>query len=524
MLIKDVVARRLRRLEVIEGVVPTIPARSEALAVAARSMRGRDIGAAERAAQVDLDVQIPQRGFEAATGLLSGSEALRQQVAGFADVGINFFFADAELLALELPARKARGASDMVSRVLISEQRILLETPRIVVRFKPGVTADVRASILKRRGVLQSGSSGLPPETLLATVTQGRAVEASLVLMEDEAVIYAEPDFIEHIGQRHTPNDPDFPRQWHHTNILAEQAWDVSRGEGVAIAVVDNAFDATHPDLAFGPMSGWFRPSPDLADADFVHGLAGMPDGDHGTACAGMIAARTGNGQGGVGVAFAAELSMIGCVGDQVGTQSTLARAIAYAASPRLESGAPAGLAGADVIVCSLGPNGAAWQIRQVLADAIDFATTQGRDGRGCAVFWACTNGNFPIGSDEVCSHPRVIAVGRSRSDDRDDGSGFGAELEYLAPGVDVVIPASGGGYQTTTGTSFAAPCAAGVAALALAQHPELTGAALRQLMRDACDKVGPIPYIQGRNTRFGHGRINARTAVDEAKRLAAIA
>jgi subtilisin family serine protease len=237
-----------------------------------------------------------------------------------------------------------------------------------------------------------------------------------------------------------------------------------------------------------------------------------------------MIAAIAGNNIGGCGVAFSSALSMVACMGDQVGTQSTLARALAYAAAPDLENAAIPRSAGADIIACSLGPNTAKWEIRQVMSDAIDFVATSGREGRGCAIFWACTNGNFPIGSDEICSHQHVTAVGRSRKTDQDDGSGFGPQLEFLAPGVDVRIPASGGGYQTTTGTSFAGPCATGVGALALSRHPELTAVQLRQLMRDTCDKIGSLPYIGGRNVRFGHGRINAKRAVDEAIRLAALA
>jgi hypothetical protein len=43
----------------------------------------------------------------------------------------------------------------------------------------------------------------------------------------------------------------------------------------------------------------------------------------------------------------------------------------------------------------------------------------------------------------------------------------------------------------------------------------------VRQLMRDTCDKIGALPYIDGRNVRFGHGRINAEAAVLEAIELA---
>lgn len=153
--------------------------------------------------------------------------------------------------------------------------------------------------------------------------------------------------------------------------------------------------------------------------------------------------------------------------------------------------------------------------MRQVLSDAIDFVAANGRNGIGAPLFWAVTNGNFPISDDEVCSHPETIAVGRSTLNDLDDGSGFGPELDFLAPGVDVWIPAAGGGYHTTTGTSFAAPCAAGVGALVLARDGSLPAAAVRQRLRDTADKVGNLPYdAAGRNDRFGYGRINSPNAL----------
>jgi hypothetical protein len=521
MTLKSRILDRLAKMEVVEGVLPTRPARASSLREAARSIRGNEVGAATKAAADYLRRALPEGVLEPATMLFSGSTAMREQLAGFAEAGFSFFHASRELLNLDPAGRLARGANGTVSRIVMAEQRIMLETARVVVRFDEGTKEHDRADILKRHAMVEAGSEGLPPDTKKAITTKGTAIEQSMALMAEPGVAYAEPDFIEHIGQRLIPPDPEFVRQWHHTKISAPDAWDVTKGDGVTITVIDNGFDSAHPDLVFGPLSGAFRPTPDHADADFVPGIAAIGDQDHGTACAGMIAARSGNGSGGCGVAFSAALNMVACLGDQIGTQSTLARALAYAARASLEDPTKAASAGADVIACSLGPNGPVWTMRQVLSDAIDFAATQGRDGKGCAIFWACTNGNFPIGSDEVCSHPRVIAVGRSRETDLDDASGFGPQLEFLAPGVDVRIPASGGGYQVTTGTSFAAPCAAGIAALALSQHKALTAQQLRQLMRDTCDKVGPLPYIDGRNTRFGHGRVNAKKAVDEAVRLA---
>jgi hypothetical protein len=523
--IKERLTEKLQKIEVVEGVLPTRPERSPSLTRMAQDLRVDDLHGAEHSAIDNLKQLHPQLPNMPATILFSDSRTLREQVAGFAAAGFNLFHASKELVEAPLSARRKAGGNDMVSRVLISNQRLLLETPRIVLRFQPTTSAQERAAVLKKYGLDElPGAGGLPPDTMIAVLSKGgEATKQSIALMTDSAVAYAEPDFLEHIGHRYKPTDPEFVNQWHHQNIKCQQAWDVTKGAGVSIAVIDNGFDTSHQDLQFGPLSAWFRPTPDHVDADFVPGTVGMASANHGTACAGMLAAKENNNFGGCGVAFDANLSMIACANDQVSTQSTLARALAYAAAPDLEPGSRKTRSeGADIIVSSLGPSSSAvWEIRQVMSDALDFAATQGRQGKGCAIFWACTNGNYPISSDEVCSHQRVSAVGRSRSDDGDDGSGFGVQLDFLAPGVDVFIPSAGNRYRTTTGTSFAAPCAAGVAALALSVNKSMTADELRQLIRDTCDKVGLLPYIKGRNARFGNGRVNAEAAVDEARRRA---
>ena len=66
-----------------------------------------------------------------------------------------------------------------------------------------------------------------------------------------------------------------------------------------------------------------------------------MPDNEHGTFCAGMVGARHNNNVGGCGAAPESELMLVACLTDQVGTQTTLARAVAYAADPSTEWRAP---------------------------------------------------------------------------------------------------------------------------------------------------------------------------------------
>ena len=100
-----------------------------------------------------------------------------------------------------------------------------------------------------------------------------------------------------------------------------------------------------------------------------------------------------------------------------------------------------------------------------------------GASGKGMAVFWAASNGwNVDVALDEVVSHNNVIAVVRSNRNDREDDTARGAEVELIAPGVEVFSTESGNQYGTGTGTSYAAPCVAGCAALALSVNSRLTG------------------------------------------------
>lgn len=56
--------------------------------------------------------------------------------------------------------------------------------------------------------------------------------------------------------------------------------------------------------------------------------------------------------------------------------------------------------------------------------------------------------------------------------------------IEFLGYGVDVPVAASGGGYTTQTGTSFATPIICGVVALMLGAHPDLTLYEVKALLK----------------------------------------
>ncbi|MCC9711622.1 S8 family serine peptidase [Streptomyces sp. MNU76] len=354
------------------------------------------------------------------------------------------------------------------------------------------------------------------------------ALAASVELHDNDHFVFAEPSLVEHVPARFRPTGARYPEQWQWRNagtgggtpdadVHIESAWDRTFGTGMRVAVIDNGFDTEHPDLASGldPMSGFFD---DVGGAVLVQGTAGMPDSNHGTFCAGMVGARLNNGAGGTGAAPECSLALLACLKDQVGTQTTLARAVAYAAVPSTEVPGAAPGSGADILVSSLGPNSADWDLTGTLELALEFAATNGRQGKGLAIFWAASNGrNVDVTKDEVVSHPDVIAVVRSNNKDREDNAARGPEVELIAPGVKVFSTKSGGGYGTSTGTSFAAPCAAGCAALALSVNPDLKRDQLREVMHESADKIGgpEVRYdAAGHNDDYGFGRVNASRAV----------
>jgi hypothetical protein len=419
--------------------------------------------------------------------------------------------------------------------------RVLVGSGRLTVRRKPHLSPRQARAILQQRGL------EIVRELRFANAYQVRVpggtdfLDVAAELHGRDDFEYAEPEMIEHIGRRWRPKDPDYPQQWQWHNdgsgggkagadVGAESAWTSTRGQKTRIAVIDFAFDLEHEDLkqGVGAGTGYFRKLP-AGDAEFVSADANYPvDADgHGTFCAGMAAARAGNKKGGCGIANRAELMLVACLDDALGTQETLARAVGYAADPGMENSSATAQDGAWVISCSVGPPNGVWILKSLLRNAIDFAVNTGRGGLGVPVFWAVANLNVALQTDEVCSNPPVIAVGRSNSFDSADGSAFGPGLALLAPGTWVystLSAASGRLYGWATGTSFAAPCAAGIAALVLDLDHSLTSQDVRKIIQDSSIKVGPKGTYDanGHSDEYGYGRISAAEAVNAVNRMLA--
>jgi subtilisin family serine protease len=87
--------------------------------------------------------------------------------------------------------------------------------------------------------------------------------------------------------------------------------------------------------------------------------------------------------------------------------------------------------------------------------------------------------------------------------------SNRGRHIAVAAPGVDILVPAPGGTYQFTTGTSVAAALVSGIAALLIEVNPRLKPQALKQVLLATATDLGP----KGRDDQFGAGLADAYRA-----------
>jgi subtilisin family serine protease len=180
---------------------------------------------------------------------------------------------------------------------------------------------------------------------------------------------------------------------------------------------------------------------------------------------------------------------------------------------------------GAHIINCSFGYDKRG---REILPDivryAIDHATTQGRNGKGCIIVWAAGNGDEDIELDEWASYDKVIAVAASTDRDvRAWYSDFGNSVHVCAPSSgdsnnrSITTTSIAGYTDYFGGTSAAAPVAAGIAALLLSINPNLTWKEVKQILANSAEKIDQARRKYGRNGHsdlYGYGRLNAFNAL----------
>ncbi len=277
----------------------------------------------------------------------------------------------------------------------------------------------------------------------------------------------------------YTPDDPRFSNQWGLRKTGFESAWNLTRGSGSNIAVVDTGMAVRHEDLGHNVA---------LA-RDFVNDDRTVRDlSGHGTHVAGIAAARTDNERGVAGGCPDCDLLVAKVFdGKGTGTVARVAEAIIWSADH-----------GADVINLSLTHP----DFSTVDKAAVDYAAS-----KGAVVVAAAGNGDTSNRAYPA-AYPSVIAVAATNKDDlRASFSNYGDWVDVAAPGVSVLSTVPGG-YASWKGTSMATPHVSALAGLLAAQG--LDRATIRTRILDTAVDLGR----DGLDPYYGAGRMSAARAV----------
>ncbi len=363
------------------------------------------------------------------------------------------------------------------------------------------------------------------------------SLELANIFYETGNFAYCEPAFAYHDLQ--ATNDPYYYNQWNIENtgqydgipnidINANQAWAITKGANVQVAIYDHGFDRTHPDLQANNYGNGFDASTGTTPAQIR--------GPHGTACAGIVGAVQNNNIGITGVSPETNLVSISIELLLSDTPIQLASGFSWAWNN-----------GIDVISNSWG----GYAPSNILTDAINDALHFGRGGKGCVIVFASGNDLSDNGNDEGINYPGnaiddILVVGAigpcaerinfgNCSDNQDNwASCYGTKLDLVAPGIHISTTDIQGddGYYTLDyiqidGTSAACPHVAGVAALILSVNPCLSTQQVNDIIEKTARKVGSYTYINTSdrpngtwNNEMGYGLVDAYAAVQMAQSM----
>ncbi|MCI4376752.1 hypothetical protein PGIGA_G00192070 [Pangasianodon gigas] len=284
-------------------------------------------------------------------------------------------------------------------------------------------------------------------------------------------------------------NDPLFTKQWYLINtgqadgtpgldLNVAEAWKMGyTGKGVTIAIMDDGIDYLHPDLAsnynaeasYDFSSNDPYPYPRYTDDWF---------NSHGTRCAGEVSAVANNNICGVGVAYNSKVAGIRMLDQPFMTDIIEASSISH--MPQV----------IDIYSASWGPTDDGKTVdgpRELTLQAMADGVNKGRGGKGSIYVWASGDGGGydDCNCDGYASSMWTISINSAINDGRTalyDESCSSTLASTFSNGRKRNPEA---GVATTdlygnctlrhSGTSAAAPEAAGVFALALEANPNLT-------------------------------------------------
>jgi hypothetical protein len=362
--------------------------------------------------------------------------------------------------------------------------------------------------------------------------SQQNALSLANIFYESGLFEVAEPEFINTIHVD-CVNDPMFSQQWNLKNtgqwfesysgidINYCAAHAITKGDSsVIIGVYDLGVDLTHPDINL------YSFSYDVNTQSSPSTIYTTADGRnyHGTACAGIIGAKTDNSIGVAGIAP-------DCPIMSISFHNTTTRKIGDAFKVAANQG------------CSVISN--SWHFDtpcNYINEGISYALSHGRNGKGCVIVFSAGNENRDSINYPANSNDSIIVVGAispcgercnpySCDGETNWGSNYGNKLDIMAPGVLIrttdnvgISGANSTDYMTNfNATSSACPHVAAVAGLVLSVNPCLTQKEVADIIESTAQKIS-IGFGNDPNrpngtwsNYFGYGLVDAYAAVQKA-------
>ncbi len=351
----------------------------------------------------------------------------------------------------------------------------------LLVKFKPGVSEGKKQEVYNRMGISEAKNV----KGMRAIKVSSDDIESiQSVLANDPAVEFVEKDY--YVQPLLMSNDPYAGSQYTVNIVRYPDAWNISTGSAeVIVAAPDTGVLSSHPDLKNVLLMGLAK--------NTVDGTANTEPGySHGTATAGCLAADTNNM---IGIASAPWYKKmiplkISNAADGYAYYSDMAEAITYAADH-----------GAKVVSLSYAGIG---------SSTIRSAASYLRQ-KGGLFFMAAGNTGIYESFQGGANWPETIGVAATTSSDtRASFSSYGEFVDISAPGVSVFTTSSSGDYGYWSGTSFASPNVASVAALLFSAYPTAKAADIEQALYAGAKDLGTPGY----DVYFGYGRVDALGAM----------
>ena len=325
-------------------------------------------------------------------------------------------------------------------------------------------------------------------------------------LMKQKEVIVAQANH--YVGSRRSiqlfPDDSLFQEQWHLHNtgqtggtpdadIDAPEAWDIStggltaHGDTLVVAVIDEGFDLSHPDINWRTNHGEI-PGNGIDDdqngyIDDANGWNAidqsgiLPQDVHGTHISGIISAKGNNTLGVSGITWNTQILPV--LGFQPGgtvlkAESDVLAAYAYVYDMRKQYNESQGEKGAFIVATNtaFGVSNSRPEDHPIWCAVYDSLGSLG-------ILNVVATSNNDINIDEqgdvpsACPSPYLIAVTSTGKNDQRSPRGYGPiNVDLGAPGDSILSTGLNGSYRLLTGTSMSTPQVAGAVALMLSASP----------------------------------------------------